>query len=100
MIFGSTEEVAKCGRRCAPVVMALQPEAGEAETLTTPTRVSLGSISALLLERGRAFAPLPLRANTQQYSYCLQRLLKLKEGFPLHLGGFGKTHKVEETPVS
>ena len=96
MIFGSTEDVANCGRRRASVVMALQPAAFEAEILTTPTSVSLGIISALLLERGWAFAPLPLQANTQQYLYCLQRLLKLKEGFPLHLGGFRKTHKVKE----
>lgn len=50
-----------------PVVMALQPVACEVEILTTPRRVSLGSISVLELERGRAFAPLPLRASTSQY---------------------------------
>jgi len=60
--------VANCGRRCAPVGMALQPAACEAEILTTPTRVSLGSVSAFLLKRDRAFVPLPLQANTQQYS--------------------------------
>lgn len=51
----------------SPVVMALQPAACEVEILATPRRVSLWTISALKLERGRAFAPLALRASTSQY---------------------------------
>lgn len=63
MVFESTEESANYGR-CASIVIALQTAACEAHILTTPTQVSLRSISALLLESGLVFAPFPLQTNT------------------------------------